>query len=87
MQIKEIIHKNVLPNGTLTNKPGAIETKGKVILGSGEGCGLPNCHCSDGYFISIIAPLKDGEVRGMKVQFDDEKEYKEFMETHELFLN
>lgn len=50
---------------------GAVVTEGAIRISRGEGCGIKNCHCSDGCWISIILPRKRGIVEGVKVQFKD----------------
>ena len=78
MKYKKILHENVLPDGTFSNKRGAIKTDGGVIIGRGEGCGLPTCNCSPGYYITIITPLKDGKVEGINVTFKNKKEMEKY---------
>lgn len=79
MTTKKIIHENVLQDGTFSDKSGAIETKGWLRTGRGEGCGLPGCHCSDGYYVSIGMPLKDGKVEGIITYFKSKKEMDKFL--------
>ena len=85
MKISLIKHENVLPDGTFANERGAVEVKGKVIMSAGEGCGLDNCHCSDGHWITICLPrTEDGVVLGIKAKFDNGREMKKFLDEHEL---
>ena len=82
MKLTKLIHKNVLPNGTFSDKSGAVITTGSVRMGKGEGCSLDGCHCSDGYYITILMPLKNGKVEGMKVEFENKKEMNVFLKNH-----
>ena len=50
-----------------------------IRMSSGEGCGFNNCHCSDGYWISI----SDGET-GIRCMFDNKTEYDKFIDLHEI---
>jgi hypothetical protein len=66
MQIEKFVHTGVKNDGTF-NKAGAVVTTGSVRMSNGEGCCLPNCHCSDGYWVTIIMPrTKDGKVEGIQ---------------------
>ena len=84
MEIEKIIHKNVSKTGSVKNG-GAVHVTGRAIMGMGEGCGMGNCHCSDGYYISLLMPrVKGGIVEGVKVTFDDKKEMTKFLKDHEM---
>ena len=84
MKIEESVVKNVLPDGKVLDG-GAVITKGGVRMSTGEGCGIPGCHCSDGYWISIILPRNEkGEVRSVRVIFDSLDEMICFFTTHSL---
>jgi len=74
MKIKQFRYENVSPDGTLPNDGGAIGVNGG-ILNSMLICKNPKCHCSDGHWISIIAPrTEDGVVEGIKIEFDSLEE-------------
>lgn len=45
-----------------------------LLTGWGDGCGEGDCHCSDGYWLS----LSDGNA-GLLVIFDDEREMMEML--------
>ena len=81
MKMEEFVHKNVKADGTFEKELGAIHTDARVIVGHGEGCGLPDCHCSDGYYVSLCLPrnAKTKEVRGIIVRFKDAKEMKRIL--------
>ena len=49
--------------------PGQRNTEPFLRVGRGEGCGLPLCDCSDGFWLSI----SDGTA-GIKVRFDSLEE-------------
>ena len=84
MKFEEFIHKGVAPNGSI-KRGGAVRTKGAIIIGLGKGCGLSGCHCSDGFYISLVMPRnKKGEVRGIKVKFEDVKEIERIMREAKL---
>ena len=53
-------------------------------MSMGEGCGIPECHCSDGYWLTISLPLNRGDVEVVTVIFDNKKEMDKFFETHEI---
>lgn len=79
MKFEKIIHTGVEADGKLKNG-GAVEVDGKVIVTRGN-CGSDECHCSDGFFLTIIMPRrkltkggKYGIVEGIKVQFDSLKD-------------
>lgn len=75
MKMEKIKHIGVDEDGRVVSG-GAVKTKGDLIVVKG-GCDLEGCHCSDGYSISIIMPLKDGIVEGIKIKFKDLKELEE----------
>jgi len=78
MKIEKFIHKNVKSDGTVITKP-------MIRMSAGEGCGVKDCHCSDGYWISIgSGRTLEGIIEGIIVRFDDKKEFERFMKTHEV---
>lgn len=83
MKIKKFTHNNVSADGKIKNG-GAVETKDSVRMGRGDGCGLDNCHCSDGYWITIVMPLSDEKIEGIQVKFDSKLEFDKFFEAGEL---
>lgn len=52
-----------------------------IRMSTGEGCGLPHCHCSDGYWIS----MSDGKV-GLRVTFETKERMDEFLKAHEAVV-
>ena len=86
MKIEEIIHTHVKRDGTFEHGPGAVETSGCIRMSDGCGCGIPNCHCSDGYWISVFLPLENRMVKGIKVTFDNKKEMDYFFKFHEIIM-
>jgi hypothetical protein len=84
MKLTKIIHKNVLPDGTFSDKKGAIVTTGTIRMGRGEGCGLKNCNCSPGYYVTILMPLKSRKVEGVKAEFESESEMNKFLEARTI---
>lgn len=49
--------------------PKERNTEPFLLTGWGDGCGMSECHCSDGYWLSV----SDGNV-GLRVLFDDRNE-------------
>jgi hypothetical protein len=87
LEIHKIVHQNVNPDGTFLNARGAVMTEGGILMSAGEGCSLPDCHCSDGYWITIMLPrTKDGIVEGVTVKFSSKREFEKFMRTRRLYL-
>ena len=87
MKIESIKYVGVNEEG-LVASGGAIKTGGSVMMGYGEGCGLGDCHCSDGYWISIVKPrTKDGVVEGIRVVFNDVEEMDFFLNCHEINMD
>jgi len=86
MRIETFKHVNVLSDGTFIHKDGAVEVKGKIAMSQENGgCDIPSCNCSDGYWVSIVAPRTiSGTVEGIKVLFDSKEEFDLFMKTREL---
>ena len=78
MNIEKYVHKDVNKKG-IVKSGGAVETKPFLRIGRANGCGLPDCHCSDGYWISIGFGLKKGVVEGVKVTFEDKEEMKRYL--------
>lgn len=71
MKIRKFKHIGVAKNGKVSG--GAVKTKGDIVIIDGS-CGALGCHCSDGYSISIVMPLKKGVVEGMQVTFENREE-------------
>lgn len=89
MKINEIIHEKVKRDGTFENEEGAVETDGGIRMNASyrRDCGLEDCHCADGYWITIMLPRDSwGKVHGMQVQFDNKKEYDRFIKFGEARL-
>lgn len=85
MKVEKFIHTGVKPDGTFENEAGAVHVEGLVMMGTGEGCGLSGCHCSDGYWITIGLPrTKEGVVEGIKVRFDNKREFDKFIRNHQI---
>lgn len=85
MTIEKFVHENVKRDGTFEDRLGAVETDGGVRMSTGEGCGLPECSCSGGCWISITMPLRDGKVEGIIARFDSEAEIERFLKFHEAY--
>jgi len=84
MKVELIEYKKVEKDGRVPTG-GAVTIKPMVQMSTGEGCGLGNCHCSDGYWITIGAGRDtNGTVKVMVVYFDNKKEYNRFMKSHRL---
>ena len=64
---------------------GAVETKPFLRIGDGTGCGLPDCHCSDGYWLSIGLGRIGDKVEGIKVTFKNKAEYNSFFKEEQLY--
>jgi hypothetical protein len=81
MEITTFKHERVKRDGTFEDRPGAVETDGAVLRSQpGGGCDLSGCHCSDGHWITIVAPRDSyGIVTGITVKFDDQKEMDKFL--------
>lgn len=86
MKIESFKWEGVKPNGTFENEAGAVETKGKIVMSDPNGgCGLENCNCSEGHWISIIKPrTEEGIVEGIKVKFENSFEMDTFIKSGEL---
>jgi hypothetical protein len=92
MKFEESITDNVESNGKVKDG-GAVVTKGTIRMSTGEGCGLKGCHCSDGYWLSVVLPWEFvkcddkgsfGKVKSIKVIFDDRDEMNTFLKNHML---
>ena len=75
-------HLDVAPDGKV-EKGGAVGTSRRVSLSMPDkgGCGLDNCHCSDGHWI-CISEGRDADtstVQGITIDFDNKKEYDKFI--------
>ncbi len=86
MKIENVKHENVLPNGTFSDKAGAVEVNGKIVMSqNGGGCSLEGCSCSDGHWITIVKPLtEEGIVEGVRVVFDNQLEMQKFFDEREM---
>jgi hypothetical protein len=79
MKIEKILHEGVDKNGII-KEGGAVGVDGDILVGRGQGCGLPNCHCSEGYWLSLILPRSDkGVVEGVKVVFANKQEMDKYL--------
>lgn len=72
MKVKAWQHDGVDKNGVV-QEGGAVNTTPGVGFISG-GCGMEDCHCSDGYHMVINEGLKDGTVKGVTITFDSKEE-------------
>ena len=64
MYIRKFKHEKVKPDGTFEGERGAVHVDGRILMSSPEGgCDLPNCHCSEGHWISFAAPRTSNGVR------------------------
>lgn len=81
MNTNTFVHEGVNPDGTFKNgKGGAIITTGAVRMSRGEGCGLKDCNCSPGIWLSIIEPIDgNGNVKGVMHEFNDLSELDDFL--------
>ncbi len=79
--IQKIEYHGVLPNGTFANgSPGAITTTGSFRMSAKQGCGMQGCHCSPGYWLSVVLPrTATGDVNGYHVKFRDRKTMRKFV--------
>ena len=83
MKFEKIRHENVTEDGTFTDKEGAVEVVGGIFLSSDNGgCCLRGCKCSEGHWMLILIPRTfEGIVEGFKIQFDDKKEFNEYIDV------
>lgn len=86
MKVETFKHENVLPDGTFSDKSGAVRVKGGIRMSQNNGgCGLDACRCSDGHWITIAKPrTKDGIVEGLCVRFDNQLEMEEFFKNRNM---
>ncbi len=77
MKVEKFKH-NIDSNGKLKSG-GAVYTKGRLLMSRGEGCGLDNCKCSEGYWLTLVLPIKNGVVEVTKIKFDDLSEMNKFV--------
>lgn len=83
MKIEKFVNEDVEIDGALAFERGAVVVKGRAIMSTGEGCGSPGCHCSDGYWISFTLPrTSDGKVEGIIARFVDKREMDDFLKGH-----
>jgi hypothetical protein len=80
MKFEKFVHKGVKEDGTFKRELGAVKTKGSILIGRGKGCGLPECNCSPGFFLSVCLPrTKKGVVEGVLIKFDNEEELNKYL--------
>lgn len=87
MKIEKFIHKNVNHDGTFSDsQPGAVKTAGSITMSDEDGgCGLENCKCSEGHWMSIALPrTKEGIVEVTRAQLDNWGEMQLFLVNREL---
>jgi len=86
MIVKKFRHENTRPDGTFTDKSGAVEVQGSITMSAENGgCSLEHCTCSEGHWICISAPrTPDGVVEGMTVYFDNQAEMQYFFDNRGL---
>ncbi len=86
MFIETFEWKDVNPDGTFKNGPGAIRVKEEIVFSDIKGgCGSGSCNCSPGYWLSKgFDRTPEGIVRVFKVTFDNKKEMKKEIEKGEL---
>lgn len=83
MKANPIFYEFVNPDGTIPNAAGAIEVKGSLILSHHNGgCGLPNCPCSPGHWLTMMNPRNPdtGSVDGVQFDFDSRESMVHFVE-------
>lgn len=75
MKFSTFMYKNVRKDGTIKSG-GAIHVEGTIQYSDPKGgCGLGECNCSEGHWLSIVMPrTKSGSVRGLLVTFKNRKE-------------
>lgn len=80
MKFEKFFHQGVRKDDGVIKGGGAVITEGGIRIVKGN-CGSENCHCSDGYSISIIMPWRSltknskyGIVEGVRVTFDSLQE-------------
>lgn len=78
MDIKKWKHTGVSSDGKVESG-GAVGVNGRLTMSRGEGCGLPHCKCSEGFWVCFALPLKDGVVEGTTVHFHDLEEMDKFV--------
>ena len=78
MKFTKFKHKNVTKKGFTGG--GCVITGGDVRLTFGH-CDIKGCACSEGYYLSVIMPLKNRVVEGIRVEFDDLKEMKKVLKV------
>jgi len=82
MEIKEWAYDNVNPDGTFQFGDGAVVVDGELSFSSmGGGCNFDNCKCSEGHWICIPEPYKDGVVRGVTLYFPNEAKLIQFIDV------
>jgi hypothetical protein len=86
MKTRTFRHENVLPDGTFSDKAGAVGTKGGIKMSASRGgCGIRTCNCSPGHWISITQPrTEEGIVVGTVINFTDKKEMDKYLNENQL---
>jgi hypothetical protein len=67
MKIEKWKYDNVNADGTFKNDTGSVVVEPMIRISTGEGCGLPDCKCSPGCWVSIGFGRKNGRVEGITV--------------------
>lgn len=56
----------------------------KPEIKMGNGCGIPGCHCSDGYWLMISEGFVGEGVRGVTCHFDSKAEFERFIDEGQV---
>lgn len=75
--------EGIRPDGSCKDG-GAVETSAGIRMGLGNGCGIPSCHCSDGYWISVCSEVRHGKRIMARVIFENKKEMRAFFKQQEM---
>ena len=82
-------HENVLPDGTFSDRGGAVHTEPTTSMSYDSprgGCGSPHCSCSPGHWISICnGRTDDGVVEGCTFHFDNKDEMDQYLLDNGMF--
>ncbi len=89
MKIETFKHKGVNQDGTFQDMPGAVQTKGSIVMSQdGGGCDIDGCKCSQGHWLTIVLPrTESGVVQGVTVKFDNYGEMALFLSMRQLVCN